>query len=61
MTRSIREEDDYAKANDLSRELFLNLDELKIIYRLLEHEYISYRDLEAHELITKIGKIVNEP
>lgn len=36
------------------------VNELRAIYRTIEHQYISYEDQEAHEVINKIAKIVKE-
>ena len=56
----LSEEDHYAKMNDLSRQEFLNLDELKALYRILEHQYINYEDQEASTVVSKIGNILRE-
>lgn len=39
---------------------YLSKQELKIIYKLLEHQYISYENHEAIRLVKKIHKILEE-
>lgn len=37
-----------------------SLEEVKVLYKLLEHQYISYENLGAHEVTNKIMRIVRE-
>jgi len=39
---------------------YLNYNEIKILYRLLEYEYISYGNIEAINLVRKIRSMIGE-
>ena len=43
-----------------SDDKYLTKEELKTIYELLEHEYISYENIAAIQLVRKIRNILNE-
>jgi hypothetical protein len=47
------------KSND-SVVAWFGLNELKILYRILEHHYIPYEDQEAHDVVNKISRIIQE-
>ena len=36
------------------------IEELKALYRTVEHQYISYEDVAAHEVTRKIMRILRE-
>ena len=36
------------------------IEELRALYKLLEHHYIPYEDQEAHDVVNKIVKILKE-
>lgn len=36
------------------------IEELRTLYKLIEHQYISYEDSDAHAVINKIMKIIKE-
>lgn len=38
----------------------LKLEELKDLYRILEHHYIPYEDERAHAVVNKIMKVIKE-
>lgn len=37
-----------------------NYEELKALYRILEHEFIPYDDIEAHNTVRKIFQCIKE-
>jgi len=40
--------------------LEFTINELKALYRILEHQYINYEDQEASTVVSKIGNILRE-
>lgn len=36
------------------------IEELRALYRVLEHEYLPYDDLEVHKVVSKIMNIVTK-
>lgn len=41
-------------------EIVLSLSELKMLYEYLEHQYISYENIQLIELVRAMRKIVDE-
>lgn len=41
-------------------ELHLSIEECKILYKLIEHQYISYTNEEAHILIRRVINFLKE-
>jgi len=39
---------------------FLTLEELRILYRNLEHYFINYEDLEFYSLVGRISNIIRD-
>jgi hypothetical protein len=40
--------------------LLLSIEELQIIYSLLEHQYIHYENVDAHKILDRISQILRE-
>ncbi len=38
----------------------LTIDEIKTLYNLLKHQYISYENIDAINLVRKLGRLIDE-
>ena len=50
----------HSQESELQTFGYLNMDELRVIYNLLLHEYISYENIDAINLIHKIRSLIGE-